>query len=170
MPFQVVAFDPGGTTGWSVIDVHTDALLSPDYPILANINFWQAGQYEGSLNDQAQEMVDLCRAWEDADIVCEGFIMRQFLPEPSVLDPVRLAAILSYVMSPRRVYQQQPSLAMTTVTDDRLKDWKLYGDERLTGKPHARDAMRHAITWLRRRKAALAKSRAAANGRGAIQI
>jgi hypothetical protein len=47
-----------------------------------------------------------------------------------------------------RVRKQAAELAMSTATDARMKDWELWA----TGKPHARDAMRHGITFLRRAK------------------
>jgi len=150
--FQVVSFDPGGTTGWAVFEVHDVAMWSADYPITANVSWWAAGEYGGRLDDQADQMVELCSHWETAEVVSERFTLRKFLPEPSVLDPVRLNAKLQYAIRPRRVWPQDPSLAMTTVTDDRLRDMGYYSHEYLVGKPHARDAVRHALTWMRRRK------------------
>jgi hypothetical protein len=51
---------------------------------------------------------------------------------------------------PRQMFTQEPSLAMSTATDERLKDWGLY--KREGGEEHARDATRHGITFLRRAK------------------
>jgi hypothetical protein len=43
-----------------------------------------------------------------------------------------------------------PSLAMSTVPDDRQKRWGFW----VPGKEHARDAVKHNITFLKRRKEA----------------
>jgi hypothetical protein len=47
-----------------------------------------------------------------------------------------------------RFKKQQPSLAKSTATDDRLKKWGMYEK----GQPHARDAVRQCATFLRRAK------------------
>lgn len=153
--YQVVAFDPGGTTGWAAFGVHDVAMLDKEYPILANVAHWAAGEFVGALDGQLDEMVALCEAWEDAEVVCEDFILRQFLPGRDVLDPVRLEFALRCAVRPRPVTLQQPSLAMSVATDDRMRDWGYWTP--LAGKPHARDAVRHAVTYLRRRKIELEK-------------
>lgn len=153
--FQVCAFDPGGTTGWAVFHVHEVAMYDPGYPILANVEYWWAGEFSGALVKQSDEMVELCEAWEDADIVSEDFILRQFLPGREVLDPVRLNFALECRVRPRIVAYQQSSLAMSVVTDDRMRAWGFWNP--LAGKPHARDAVRHAVTYLRRRKDSVAQ-------------
>ena len=50
----------------------------------------------------------------------------------------------------RAIIKQQGSLAMTAITDERLKRMGLYTP--LSGKEHARDAVRHNLTWLKRAK------------------
>jgi hypothetical protein len=40
----VVWFDPGGTVGWSVLQVHRDALSDPQVQILGNVQHWAHGQ------------------------------------------------------------------------------------------------------------------------------
>lgn len=49
----VVAFDPGVTTGWSVMKVHPDALSDPQVNILDNIDHWANGQIVGESIDVA---------------------------------------------------------------------------------------------------------------------
>lgn len=148
--YQVCAFDPGGTTGWAVFQVHEIAMYDAEYPILANIEHWWAGQYSGALADQSDEMVELCEAWDTAEIVSEDFILQRFLPGREVLDPVRLNFALEVRVRPRIVHYQQPGLAMTVMTDDRLKACGFWNP--LIGQEHARDATRHAVTHLRRKK------------------
>lgn len=163
-----IGLDPGGTTGWCLLRIHRIAMESPDYRILENVAGWSAGQVSGSVNHQIDKLVDLVEAWPDAEIVCEDFILRQ-LGGRDLLDPVRITQPLSWWLErggqrswdtdyvedwkPRELHLQQPALAMTTVTDERLKAWGLL--HLTAGQPHARDALRHALTFARRRKVIL---------------
>jgi hypothetical protein len=61
---------------------------------------------------------------------------------------VELNAMLLWALRPRYFVKQSASLAMTTVTDDRQKEWGFW----LPGKPHARDAVKHNLTFLWRQK------------------
>lgn len=168
----VLAFDPGATTGWALMSVHPEALVLPDVRIFDNVHHFAYGQFTGSEFDQVDRMVELVRGWPGAAIVCEDFVMRRFDAGREVLSPVRLSAAfryacsrgllvvhsadgsLSYDISKSEIGRgsriQQPSLAMTTITDDRLKRLGYY--ERTAGKPHARDATRHVFTFFKRLK------------------
>lgn len=53
-------------------------------------------------------------------------------------------------VDPPKVYRQNAAIAMESVTDARLKAWGYW--ERTTGLVHARDAIRHALTFLKRVK------------------
>jgi hypothetical protein len=133
--------------------VHREALEDPDVDILDNVLHWEQGQFEGEEVDQAFQIAELMDLWDDAAFVMEDFILQQFSQGRELLSPVRLTAMLSYHAaisydSPRTIFLQMPSLAMSTVTDPRLKSWGFYKP----GSVHARDATRHAITFLRRSK------------------
>lgn len=160
--WNCVALDPGGTTGWCVVSIHEIAMYSDEYKILENISRWSCGQFTGSVPKQIDDLIDLVDAWDDAEVVAEDFLVRTANSSREVLDPVRLTAPLDWWLArggaragdedwvPRALHLQSPSLAMTTVTDARLVD---YGMHSLTaGRPHARDALRHALTFARRRK------------------
>jgi hypothetical protein len=147
--FQVVSFDPGGTTGWAVISVHPDA-VGPDPEVhivgeYGNVLWWTAGEFTGKQDDQADAMVSLCEEWPEAHLVTENFKLRQLNAE---LSPVELNAILRHRLRPRVVAKQHAGLAMGTVPDERQKAWGLW----VPGKPHARDALKHGITYLKRLK------------------
>lgn len=165
-----IGLDPGGTTGWCVLRIHEIAMTSPQYRILENMAGWAVGQINGSINHQIDKLVDLVDAWPEAEVVCEDFLLRQLRGGRELLDPVRITAPLAWWLErggrrawdveegedwkPRELHLQQPALAMTTITDDRLK---AFGVLHLTaGQPHARDAMRHALTFARRRKTVMA--------------
>lgn len=167
----VIALDPGGTTGWSVMRVHPESLSDPEVSILNNIQYWTHGQTDcgstkGNLGKEEHrgisttgeaagvaELVGLVRHWPEACVVIEDFIVRQYNMSRDFLSPVRITAALSQWLwqQKRGYFVQQPAYAKTTVTDERLKDWGLYRSE--GGLNHARDADRHAITFLRKCKA-----------------
>lgn len=197
----IVAFDPGSTTGYSIMQVHPESLSDPEVKILENVQFWSHGQIDcgakaGNAGDSpavsvteivkqdavimskadgideymeviagadplgisttgesagVSEMLAIVDAWPGAASLCEDFILRTSNMARDVLSSVRVTAAFEFglwmigrIEAPR----QSPSLAKTTVTDDRLKRWGFYRRE--GGMRHARDADRHAITFLRR--------------------
>jgi len=146
--FQVIALDPGGTTGWSIFQVHPLAMCGDaSIPVMANVEWWDAGEFTGPQDDQIDEILEMVEEWPHARLVTEDFHLRQV---NAVLDPVEINAILRRETRPRYWVKQQPSLAMGTVPDDRQKAWGYW----VPGKPHARDAVKHNITFLKRRKEA----------------
>lgn len=100
----------------------------------------------------ASELLHLVDGWPGAAIVVEDFILRKFDQGRDILAPVRVMEKFEFGLwvlgRDGQSFRQQPSMAKTTVTDDRLKAWRLYRRE--GGMNHARDADRHAITFLRR--------------------
>lgn len=170
LPVQatIISLDPGGTTGWSVMTVHPEALSLPEVGILDNIQFWTHGQTDcgstrGNLGKGnhagvstsgeaagVSELVGLIRSWPEATVVIEDFIVRQFNQSRDFLSPVRVTAAISQWLwqQNRGYFVQQPAYAKTTATDQRLKAWGLYRSE--GGENHARDADRHGITFLRK--------------------
>jgi hypothetical protein len=147
-------------------------MYSNDYRILENVARWSAGQIGGTIGHQIDKLVDLVDAWPDAEVVSEDFVLRQMRGGRELLDPVRIMEPLKWWLErggvrawdveegedwkPRELQLQQPGLAMSMVTDERLLAWGLLS---LTaGQPHARDAVRHALTFARRRKIALSNA------------
>lgn len=144
--FQVIALDPGGTTGWSLFQVHPMAMEGDSaIPVMTNIEWWTAGEFCGKQDDQIDQILEMVESWPAARLVTEGFQLRQL---NALLDPVEINAVLRWAVRPRYWVAQNPSLAMSTVTDDRQKAWGFW----LPGKPHARDAIKHNITFLKRKK------------------
>ena len=169
----VISIDPGGTTGWSRMVVHPEALVDPEIPILTNILDRANGQVRAipatpngkapkALNLALEErrciktlVSDVLYPWYGAALVIEDFLLRKKVMDRELLSPVRLCAALElaaeYEGFSMTLHRQSPSEAKTTATDARLKDWGLYS--RAGGMQHARDADRHSITFLRRAKA-----------------
>jgi len=147
----VVWFDPGGVTGWAVFSVHPDSLLDPEVPILSNVTHKAWGHLTGTEFSQVDQMLDLAREWPGAALGQEDFILRQYNMGRELLAPVRLSAAFRYgVGRGRKVWLQQPALAKTTITDVRLKQIGYYAQTE--AMPHARDAIRHTLTFLKRLK------------------
>jgi hypothetical protein len=168
----VVGYDPGGKTGWCVMRVHLEHLLSgglsgvalahPDPEVFS----FRAGYFEGPEPYQAEMMMALLRgtwmhgegvwdAGEDSDLfvaVIESFHLRMMGGE-DLLSPVRVSAMFAQ-LAWRALYlpvvPQQPSEAKRTITDEVLHKLNLWtGPDGAVGK-HQRDATRHAALMVRR--------------------
>jgi hypothetical protein len=161
--YSCASFDPGGTTGWAVMSVYREAIEDPEYKILENVAHWSAGEFVGPWESQVDQMIELVLSWPSAKVVCEDFYLRQMAVD---LSPVKVTSAFEYEMRRisrkykggpvRPVIKQMPALAMA-ITDDRLRAWGYYAS--LTGQPHARDALKHNLTWLRRAKEILGAHR-----------
>ena len=104
-------------------------------------------------NFGVSRMMDMVHQWPKCTVVIEDFIldMKRADQARHTLSPVRITSALSYAMftsghNSDRIIVQNRSMAKTTCTDERLKNWGLY--DRRSG-PHARDAVRHAFYLLR---------------------
>lgn len=157
-PATVIALDPGGTTGWAILSVNVEAFTFNDgTSLIKYIRHKDSGQFYGEPNEQADEIGDLFEAWPTAAICLEHFEPRQAHYEVSAIQVETIAEYIAWVDSrDSTLFKQLPSLALSTITDDRLKRWKLYK----AGEPHGRDAFRHALMFMRRccENSGLAKS------------
>lgn len=159
---SVLAFDPGGWTGWSLMHVHPEALLpeEPEVTILGNIEGWEhgeihcGGKHGCNTGPDAEaaginECISLIRAWPGSAVVLEGFTLQYFSADPNLLSPVRINSAIDqwlWAHDWRTSHKQQPS-EKPEACDERLKQWGMY-DSR-GGMGHARDADRHALIFLR---------------------
>ncbi len=153
----VLSIDPGGTTGWSLMSVHADALSIPDVKILANIEHWTHGQITTEATRDGERkcvaaIMQIVAHWPGALVVIEDFILRKFLKGRELLSPVRITAALEYALmeAGHDNFVIQDQGALVTANDERMKSWGLY--QRAGGQVHARDADRHSITMLRKLK------------------
>lgn len=167
----VIAIDPGGTSGWSLISVHPQSLTEPNADFLENIFTHQHGQvdcgsHRGNLHTSLHDgistdgefsgiydLTEFIAAWPVAAVVVEDFTLRQFRMDRDLLSPVRITSAVGYAMwlGGRDYHVQSPADAKCICTDDRLKEWRMY--DSYGGLRHARDADRHAILFLRKAKA-----------------
>lgn len=153
-----VWIDPGGATGWGVMSVNPQ-ILTTTRDIARNIQHWACGEITGNENQQASEVLRLFDLWEDAAVGIERFRVRQLAVE---ISPATITAKIEYGLwlmekwqaeeeerdmgRGRLVFKQEPSLAKTTLTDDRQRAVGLWEP----GKDHKRDAIKHCFTFLQR--------------------
>lgn len=144
----VLALDPGGTTGWAVLTCSIEVFGFGDgTEVHKRIKHKDSGEIYGEPIEQADEIGDLYDAWPDAAIVIEHFQPRQAAYELSAIQAETICEYIAFVdRRDETTFKQLPALAMTTATNERLKRWGLYKP----GSEHSKDAMRHAITFLRR--------------------
>jgi hypothetical protein len=99
---------------------------------------------------QVRQICGLLDNYADAAWVVEDFTLRTDVRSREVTSSDRLrASVVSQEIlhgEGRIPFLQQASMAKTTATDERLKRADLY----FPGMPHATDAARHAMTFLRR--------------------
>ena len=166
---EVIGIDPGQTTGVVVLSVVAGALLGAkhdDDKLQNHVRIRQSFQVDCTPpweNKGVEKIVDLAvKRYPNAVIACEDFILDFAKADKAraTLSPVRIIAKLEYALwheltgysqdkvtsIEHRINFQSASLAKTTCTDERLKEWRLY--DRASGS-HARDAMRHAYYFLR---------------------
>lgn len=171
---EVIAIDPGETTGWSYMSVHPDAFISPELRVLDNIILHTHGQVDcGAIkgaekspqkglsnngeNAGVSDLIRLLRNYPGAFVIIEDFIPRQLNQARHFLSPVRVGKVLDWWLwtQGRNYTFQMAGEAKSTASDDRLKAWKgrSTGDNGLYQPGplvHARDADRHVITWVRK--------------------
>lgn len=124
-----------------------------------NMNDWEntvskhSGMMLGAEIAGVEKMLELVNLFPRAVIVLEDFIpdMNKMDQARHTLSPVRIISAFCYGVYRdghlvSRVNIQNRSLAKTTCTDLRLKNWGLYDSH---SGPHARDAVRHAYYFLR---------------------
>lgn len=98
---------------------------------------------------QVRQVAGLLDNYPEATLVIEDFQLRMFNQDRETLSPARLRLAIQaeeILHGVGRVpFLQQPSEAMRTATDERLKRANLY----FRGMQHATDAARHAALFLR---------------------
>lgn len=149
---QLLAYDPGGTTGWAKVSLSANCLLHGS--ILTGMEF-EVGQIPGIDAAQGRQIRLQLALWS-GPVVIEDFVLRKFSKDRDLLAPVRITARIEQTVETLRehapekprlpVFKQQPSLAMSVCTDARMRSWGIW----TPGAPHANDALRHAVTFLRR--------------------
>ena len=155
-----VWIDPGGITGWGVMNVSPVDLCDDEKPLRNVIQHWSCGEITGNEDEMASQCLELYDVWPDAAIGIEAFTIRKFNQSHEFLSPVRIRSKIEYglwlmekwsaadeerpIGRPRRLWHEQPSMAKSTLTDDRQREFGLWEP----GRDHKRDAIKHCYTFL----------------------
>jgi hypothetical protein len=154
----LISVDPGEGTGVVILGVRPEQVYDDaEYEPVHVVWYEEIATPE---NEQADLIVGLAMyllfnvGVRRVPVLLEDFSLRKFSRDASLLAPVRMNAKVEYglhrelhdpaISAP--VFTQPAELAMSTITDQRLKDYDLYA----TGQKNARMAMAHALTFLRR--------------------
>lgn len=132
----VLSLDPGGTTGYAIFDVWSN---EPAELI-------RRGQIQNGLQGFLDFHWDVLDGIEFDAIVCESFKLREGLHGVD-LTPTYIIGALEALYPKIKIQYQEPKLK-PLCDDVRLKRLGLH----VPGKPHANDAVRHAIIAFRNSK------------------
>lgn len=151
----VLAYDPGGTTGWSVLCVKPRDLLNVKKPI--NSRLFQhiaSGQIVGSEHAQIDQLTEIIDMWPEAAVLGESFVQRirnTNLETDPAYSPVRINAVLKWWLATedRFLFKQSPDMGKSSWTDPMLVKSKMEPGGGYKNR-HARDAMRHGLTFIER--------------------
>lgn len=156
----LVAVDPGGTTGIVALRVPREEIFGEPaeagslYERLVIVGYSQVPE-DQAVTAVAQECRVIQAPYAEPftlPLILESFALRTKVTSRDVLAPARVNAAIEQELAGNemvRIYQQSPSEAKGTVTDERLRRWGLYRK----GSPHARDALRHAVYFCRKARA-----------------
>lgn len=175
----VVAFDPGGTTGWAVLGIDPDVLSSGTNVELAtllrdsgHIEYGQIGcQRQGGSgwsntankhaglmlageNDGVNKMMDLVNVFCDkAAIVLEDFIPdpKKFDQARHTLSPVRIISAFCYAMETQGFNLDRVHIQNRSLAKTTATNLRLqnWGLYDDSSGRHSRDAIRHAYYFMR---------------------
>lgn len=151
---EVLAYDPGGTTGWAVMCIEPKELLNGGSLRRRSLKHYAAGQIVGSEMTQVDQLVELIDIWPNAAVVGESFVQRirnTGLETDPAYSPVRINAVIKWWLATedRFLYKQTPTTAKSAWTDERLEAAKL-DPEGGHANRHARDGCRHAALFINR--------------------
>lgn len=155
---HILGIDPGGTTGFALLTVSRQAVFGDQPGAITEFDY---GEITGDENEQVLAIARKSREIQNLDyqvgpaIIIEDFdVDKVRTTDAEVLfSPVRIAAKMGMVRYMGKLFGdatltlQSRAMAKSTATDERLKTWGLYDAH---SGDHARDAMRHAVTALRR--------------------
>lgn len=154
---NVLAIDPGGTTGWVLLTVLRSAIFADAYPEIIE---WDYGELTGPEPRQATEIAQMAREIQGLDYLTGPAIMSERWtadPEFKSADqenysPIRINAQLELLQYQKKLgdatlhFQSRTIKAARAVSDERMKRLGLY----VPGSKHIQDAVKHGVTTLRR--------------------
>jgi hypothetical protein len=97
----VIWYDGGGTTGWTVISVHPDALTDPECRVTDNITHFATGEFYGNEFMQVDQMVSLAESWPGSALGVEHWVhydSTQGRKDENMTSLARINAAFRYAM------------------------------------------------------------------------
>lgn len=151
---ELLAFDPGGTTGWAVMCVKPKDMLSEKVLNNKLLQHFAHGQILGSEHAQMDQLVELVDIWPHAAVVSESFVQKirnTGLETDEAYSPVRINAVVKWWLATedRYLFKQSAQQAKDRWTVERLEAAKL-DPEGGHKTRHARDGVRHGALFLGR--------------------
>jgi hypothetical protein len=131
---QILSFDPGGTTGYAFI-----VYPKNEIPMMIDSGEIKGG-HQGFIDWWRGGGLDMAIG---STLVCESFTLRQGVPGVN-LEPCYVMGALEALSRRQEVVYQRPTYK-AYCDNDALKRLGFY----LVGQQHARDAVRHAVAYLR---------------------
>lgn len=132
----ILCLDPGGTTGWAFVHYAEDT-----EPFVS-----AHGQIAGGLIGFLHWYESLGVSWQET--VCESFILRPGVHGADITPAYVIGALESLAFNRQETVTYQAPSQKKLCDDDVLKRMGLHHP----GKPHANDAIRHGIIYLRNKK------------------
>jgi hypothetical protein len=129
---SILAFDPGGTTGWAFIGYEQNT-----EPVV-----FESGQIPDGHKGFIEWWNRKVQYLPDTKIVCESFTLREGVRGVN-LEPCYVIGALEALHGDSIVYQSP--MYKSFCDNDALKALGFY----IPGQQHARDAFRHAVAYLR---------------------
>jgi hypothetical protein len=148
---RVLSLDPGGTTGWAAMSYDSSKPIVLGRPTDGDWVVGQLGPHEHHL-----ELRELLYKFPTATIVCESFEFRQYRQRDNInlmsREYIGIVKLFGQerggLKSTLPVVFQTAGAAKPFVTDEKLKIMGLW----VPGQKHARDALRHMVTYLVRKE------------------
>ena len=132
----ILSLDPGGTTGYAIFEVEDEQ----------QAELIKRGQIQGGIKGFLDFHWDVLEDMNFDLIVCESFTLREGIYGAD-LSPVSIIGALEALYPTTKLVYQEPKLK-PLCDDERLKKLGLH----VPGRPHANDAVRHGIIYLRNNK------------------
>jgi hypothetical protein len=159
--FHLIALDPGGAaTGWAHFVLDYRAYSRPENKVLQWLKSWDCGEYLGSEVDMVKSLkarIHAIRrpAYADnvprTEIVSEAFDLKQTIGGDNLLSPVRINAMVTWVVEEYGLKLAVQNRALRTgTTAERLVQYGFEGRWGKTGRgKDAFSAMQHAVYRMR---------------------
>lgn len=156
--YHLLAFDPGGTTGWAHFCVDVHAFSRPEHKVLANLKWHKSGKFIGSEHEIESQIHGMLIAahWghmpftPTVQVVSEDFELTQLYGGKELLSPVRINAVIAWLCATTGIpFELQARQLRTAHTKERMR---LFG---FAGRYQKDEfaALQHGVTYLRRLKA-----------------